>query len=108
MPTVTQQATPLRRAKYVTVEELVLSQYEIDRKRLNDELAKLRVPHEESTNVTESDVKHEVSGTTKSHPNAWETPTQKDLHAGSLRSPLQAKQHQSRLQPPRDGFNLCL
>ena len=102
--TVNQQATPLRRAKYVTVEELVLSQYEIDRKRLDDELAKLRVPHEESTNITEGDAKNE----TKSHPNAWETPTQKDLHAGSLRSPLQAKQHQSRLQPPRDGFNLCL
>jgi hypothetical protein len=93
-------ATPLRRAKYVTVEELVLSQYDVDRKRLNDELAKLRTPPEESADI--------VAGGDKTHPNARDTSIQNDLHSGSLRSPLLAKNHQSRLQPPRDGFNLCL
>lgn len=96
------RAAPLRRAKYVTVEEMVLSQYEIDRKRLDDELAKLRAPPQVSTNVDDED---------EGYPYAWATRhNQTDLHAGSLRSPLHTKpkHHHSRLQPPRDGFNLCL
>lgn len=94
------RVAPLRRAKYVTVEEMVLAQYEIDRKRLDDELAKLRAPPEVSSSVDGEDEKY---------PYAWATRNnQADLHVGLLRSPLHAKHPHSRLQPPRDGFNLCV
>lgn len=106
-------ANSLRRAKYVNVEELVLSQYVIDRKSLDDELAKLRAPSE-ATNAAcgdpgkEPGSPNEVTGSTKVQYNSLETPNQNDLQAGSHRSPFHAKHHLSRLQPPRDGFNLCL
>lgn len=112
--TMSPKATPLRRAKYVTVEELVNSQYDINRTMLVDELAKLRAPAGESAAAggdrKEPSSPSEVGGSTKAQPTTCETPTQHqhDLHASSLRSPLHAKHHHSRLQPPRDGFNLCL
>jgi len=97
-------AMPLRRATYVNVDKLVRSQYDIDMKKLADELAKLK---DDGTQQNE-DVSSPGSPPVK--PNAWATtnlsvlPTLKH----HTQTPLSGKFHQSRLQPPRDGFNLCL
>lgn len=106
------KATPLRRATYVNVDKLIRSQYEIDLQRLTDELAKLKArkngdpAEKENENIGVGG----TGGVDVVKPNAWATTKLSVLPGGPLRSPLPHSKyhHQSRLQPPRDGFNLCL
>ena len=118
-------AMPLRRATYVNVDKLVRSQYDIDLKVLTAEIAKLKSKDDGTPNIylddTDSPKSGDANDTKKKNvsspgsppvkPNAWATtnlsvlPTLKH----HTQTPLSGKQfHQSRLQPPRDGFNLCL
>lgn len=119
-------AVPLRRATYVNVDKLVRSQYDIDLKTLTDELAKLKSKDDGAPNIYLDDTDSPKSGDNNANdtknkdvsspgsppvkPNAWATtnlsvlPTLKH----HTQTPLSGKFHQSRLQPPRDGFNLCL
>ena len=114
---------PLRRATYVNVDKLVRSQYDIDLQRLTDELAKLKAKNEAPKEVGDNsgdgtndegggvgDSPGGGSGPTKptnAPTNAWAGTNLSVLPGGPLR--LHPKyHHQSRLQPPRDGFNLCL
>ena len=113
---------PLRRAIYVNVDKLVRSQYDLDLQLLQDELAKLKAAAAESAskedqmNVSpgsggdDSTRKSEgsTSGASKPTTNAWSGTNLSVLPGGPLKAPLPGKYHQSRLQPPRDGFNLCL
>jgi len=103
---------PLRRASYVNVDKLVRSQYEIDLQLLTEELAKLKAV---TNDVESEDGDNNVpgggdlkKGTGTNKPNAWSGNSLSVLPGGPLRAPLPGKYHQSRLQPPRDGFNLCL
>ena len=132
---------PLRRAKYVTVLELVSSQYNIDRTRLDHELSKLKKAaaaaatagdisedaaaaagggdDDRDANVVGDDAPVAGSNITKK-PNAWATTNLSLLPGGPLGNTTTTPtlpstttggaghHHQSRLQPPRDGFNLCL
>ena len=121
------KAAPLRRATYVNVDHLVRSQYDIDLQRLTDELAKLKAPKNNEPSSNSKEAAHENDGdggdakeggagsegagsSAGGKPNAWSGTNLSVLPGGPLRSPLpHAKyHHQSRLQPPRDGFNLCL
>ena len=132
----TATTTPLRRAVYVNVEKLVRSQYSIDLKRLKDELDKLETTtttktskepcfvsanetrgsnfSEEARCMSEERVGREgderlpgssSGGDARSSPAAISIlPTGTRQHS----LPHPKKHHQSRLQPPRNGFNLCL
>ncbi|KAL9189111.1 hypothetical protein ACHAXT_011601 [Thalassiosira profunda] len=95
-------AVPLRRATYVNVDKLVRSQYDVDLPRLTSELAHLK----KDAPAVEGD---DAEGTPPK-PNAWATSPLSVLPSGPIRGPLPPHkfQHQSRLQPPREGFNLCL
>ena len=95
-------AVPLRRATYVNVDKLVRSQYDVDLPRLTSELAHLK----KDAPAVEGD---DAEGTPPK-PNAWATSPLSVLPSGPMRGPLPPHkfQHQSRLQPPREGFNLCL
>jgi hypothetical protein len=104
----------LRRAKYVTVEELVISQYDVNRQRLEYELAKLKASIK-SENADGDDANKkgygnpsEDAGLVGAKSNAWAATNLSVLPGGPLRAAIPGKYHQSRLQPPRDGFNLCL
>ncbi|KAL3806472.1 hypothetical protein ACHAXA_000681 [Cyclostephanos tholiformis] len=120
----------LRRAKYVNVLELVLSQYDLNRSRLHDELAKLRAERDtedalppvvggdddadelaverDDTATHIEDAAAAGGGSTgiAKHDNARAATNLSVLPGGPSIPP--EKHHQSRLQPPRDGFNLCL
>ncbi len=108
----------LRRAKYVNVMELVLSQYDLNRSRLHDELAKLRAKRDTEDalppvvggddDADQLAVERDDTGSTgiAKHDNARAATNLSVLPGGPSIPP--EKHHQSRLQPPRDGFNLCL
>ena len=97
---------PKRKAVYVTIETLVHSQYNIDLPRLKDELRTL----------TTQDTDVAASGTLAN--NLHSNEEMKENKEPTLRSSfssysqssisLAKHHHQSRLQPPRDGFNLCV
>jgi hypothetical protein len=113
----TDRSVPLRRAAYVNVNQLVRSQYEIDLQILEKELAKLNAtntsPQDENVDGwgdTSKGALNEGIGLTTpvKPPNAWASKKLSVLPGGPSKTPLPGKSHQSRLQPPRDGFNLCL
>lgn len=113
-PTQPTVVSPLRRAKYVNVKELVLSHYDVNRQRLEYELAKLKASND-SEKVESGDAYKQGCDThiedavlSGAKPNAWVASNLSDLPGGPLRAPIPGKYHQSGLQPPRDGFNLCL
>ena len=99
---------PLRKATYVNVDKLVRSQYDIDLQRLTDELAMLKAPSQKEQHADDGgegrDGRPSTPDTTK--PNAWAT--NKNLNVLSGNRHHSKYHHQSRLQPPRDGFNLCV
>ncbi len=105
----------LRRAKYVNVEELVLSQYDVDWQQLEYELTKLKASSNDSENVHGDDAKKkgddypcEDAVLVGAKPNVLAATNLSVLPGCPLRVPIPGKYHQSRLQPPRDGFNLCV
>ncbi len=110
----------LRRATYVKVDELIKSTYDIDLQRLSSELAKLRTAKEEKDllssqgdggeNISPSSSGGDGPPSVTKPPvkNAWAATNLSVLPGGPLRAPLPGKHTQSRLQPPRDGYNLCL
>lgn len=75
------QSSPLRRAAYVRVADLMIP-YRIDPQRLEDELVRVRLTPKEK-----SDIDSLVTSST-------------DLDTTSPTT--------KRLQPPRGGFNLCV
>ena len=84
-------AAPRRRATYVHVSDLT-SAYNIDHARLEQELARVKVTRDASTEAnppTVSDADEEATQTA-------------DLDAALVNIP------QKRLQPPRGGYNLCV
>ena len=99
------RSVPLRRAAYVNVNQLVRSQYDIDFQLLEKELAKLKATTQDE-NVESEGIDHLT--TPVKPPNAWASKKLSVLPGGPSKTPLPGKSHQSRLQPPRDGFNLCL
>lgn len=99
-----------RKAAYVTIETLVNSHYNIDLQRLNDELRALKWSHDIEVAsaaaaapqaAAESAV--DISEETKEN----KEPSMRRTSSRSVSS-LAKYHHQSRLQPPRDGFNLCV
>ena len=100
---------PKRKAAYVTIEQLVKSQYNIDMQRLNDELRTLKVHDTEVATATAAAIQAAAEGTVS---RSEETKENKEppLRSSSSQSSfsLLKYQNQSRLQPPRDGFNLCV
>mmetsp|Transcript_23479 Transcript_23479/g.50871 ORF Transcript_23479/g.50871 Transcript_23479/m.50871 type:complete len:565 (+) Transcript_23479:129-1823(+) len=105
----------LRRASYVNVDKLVRSQYDIDLQLLTEELAKLKATehnneaeHDGGADEGDNSPGGEGARSAGAKPNAWSGTNLSVLPGGPLRAPLPGKYHQSRLQPPRDGFNLCL
>ena len=84
-------AAPLRRATYVHVSDLT-SAYNIDHARLEQELARVKVTRDAST---------EANPPTVSEADEEATQTA-DLDAALVNIP------QKRLQPPRGGYNLCV
>lgn len=97
---------PKRKAAYVTIEQLVNSQYNIDMQRLNDELRSLKAHDEEvAAAVPQAELDGPVSRSEETKENK-EPPIRSSSSQSSFSL---AKYHnQSRLQPPRDGFNLCV
>ena len=99
---------PKRKAAYVTIEQLVKSQYNIDMQRLNDELRTLKV-HDTEVATAAAAIQAAAEGTVS---RSEETKENKEppLRSSSSQSSfsLLKYQNQSRLQPPRDGFNLCV
>jgi len=107
-PAVIESSLPKRKASYVNIETLVNSQYNIDLQRLNDELRTLKAHDTEVVAVAaapqaaaESAVC--ISEETKEN----KEPSMRSSCSHSTLS-LAKYHHQSRLQPPRDGFNLCV
>ena len=98
-----------KRAAYVTVEQLVNSQYNIDMQRLNDELRSLKAHDVEVAAVAAAVPQAALEGPVS---RSEETKENKEppIRSSSAQSSFSlAKYHnQSRLQPPRDGFNLCV
>jgi hypothetical protein len=105
---------PKRKAEYVTVESLVNSQYNIDLQRLNDELHILKAQGKETTTVAATATAAAVpQAAEKSGVRSFEeTKENKEprMRSSSSQSSFSLAKHhqQSRLQPPRDGFNLCV
>ncbi|KAL3778196.1 hypothetical protein ACHAW5_003962 [Stephanodiscus triporus] len=114
-PTQPTVVNPLRRAKYVNVKELVLSHYDVNRQRLDYELAKLKASND-SENVESGDAYKqggcdthiEDAALSGAKPYTWAASNLSDLRSGPFRVPIPGKYHQSSLQPPRDGFNLLV
>lgn len=95
------------------VKKLVSGTYDINFQRLQEELATLRAknsgePKEEHGIVTSGDSNDspEMTGSMEAKP--WSGKNLSVLPGGPLRYPHSKYHHQSRLQPPRDGFNLCV
>ena len=109
---------PKRKAEYVTVESLVNSQYNIDLQRLNDELHILKAQGKETTTVAATAAAAAAAAAVpqaaeKSGVRSFEeTKENKEprMRSSSSQSSFSLAKHhqQSRLQPPRDGFNLCV
>lgn len=135
-PAASKKPIPLRRATYVTIEKLVNSQYNFDLNKLNDELFRLRSEHGigDAAEPPASDEKENVDASTlptrraaatstsaaagvanlsieekgqESMPSAWANPLTTFSH---VLPPQSFKFHtqSNRLQPPKDGFNLCV
>lgn len=121
-------AAPLRRAKYVNVNKLVTSQYDVDLQALKDELEKLKLSknniieppsqayNQNAVDAVSGDISSSKGGVNKC---IMTTPVKKPawgngnliLPGGAFKTtplPVPGKYHQSRLQPPREGFNLCV
>lgn len=79
-----QPKTPLRRAVYVHVSDL-LSAYNIDHSKLEEELRRVKV--------------NRVQASTRT------TPESSNL---GVPTELDTSSNQKKLQPPRGGFNLCV
>ena len=113
-------AASLRRAKYVNVNKLVTSQYDVDLQVLKDELEKLEPPSPQAYNQNAVDAVSGDMSSSKGGVNKciMTTPVKKPAWGGNLilpggafkttPLPVPGKYHQSRLQPPREGFNLCV
>lgn len=114
-------AAPLRRAKYVNVNKLVTSQYDVDLQALKDELEKSKKEppsqayNQNAVDAVSGDMSSSKGGVNKC---IMTTPVKKPAWGGNLilpggafkttPLPVPGKYHQSRLQPPREGFNLCV
>jgi len=100
---------PKRKAAYVTVEQLVNSQYNIDMQRLNDELRSLKAHDVEVAAVAAAVPQAALEGPVSRSEETKENKEPPIRSSSSQSSFSLAKYHnQSRLQPPRDGFNLCV
>ena len=137
-PSGTGEVPPLRRATYTSIDKLVLSQYDVDMKKLESELSKLRTGisslkedtdatdiagsgGEPQDNITPTGEEKVESPPKNSPPRAWTGndpsnplisvfPDSGSVSVGSSQPQLQQNKypHLNRLQPPRDGFNLCV
>lgn len=101
---------PKRKAAYVTVEQLVNSQYNIDMQRLNDELRSLKAHDVEHVAAVAAAVPQAALEGPVSRSEETKENKEPPIRSSSSQSSFSlAKYHnQSRLQPPRDGFNLCV
>ena len=100
---------PKRKAAYVTIEQLVNSQYNIDMQRLNDELRSLKAHDVEVAAVAAAVPQATLDGPASRSEETKENKEPPIRSSSSQSSFSLAKYHnQSRLQPPRDGFNLCV
>lgn len=103
---------PKRKAAYVTIENLVNSQYNIDLQRLRDELRTLKA-HDNDLSAEADAAKPAADSAVGSSEEAKEN-KEPSMRASMRSSSSQSSfslakyHHQSRLQPPRDGFNLCV
>eukprot|EP00986_Skeletonema_menzelii_P021053 scaffold33006_cov154-Skeletonema_menzelii.AAC.2 len=101
---------PKRKAAYVNIETLVNSEYNIDLQRLKEELRTLKA-HDADETVDDNATAAEsaVGGSEETKENK-EPSTRASIRSNSSHSSfsLAKYHHQSKLQPPRDGFNLCV
>mmetsp|Transcript_8636 Transcript_8636/g.13017 ORF Transcript_8636/g.13017 Transcript_8636/m.13017 type:complete len:501 (+) Transcript_8636:92-1594(+) len=100
---------PKRKAAYVTIATLVNSQYNIDLQKLKDELRTLKshdadVTAEAAAPQAASESAVGSSEETKEN----KEPSMRSSSCSHSSLSLAKYHHQSRLQPPRDGFNLCV
>ena len=101
---------PKRKAAYVTIESLVNSQYNIDLQRLKEELRTLKAHDaDETVDANATAAENAVVGGEEAKENK-EPSMRSSIRSSSSQSSfsLAKYHHQSRLQPPRDGFNLCV
>ncbi len=105
---------PKRKAAYVTIENLVNSQYNIDLQRLRDELRTLKAHDADLVAEAETDTAKAAAdsavGSIEEAKENKEPSMRASMRSTSSQSSfsLAKYHHQSRLQPPRDGFNLCV
>jgi hypothetical protein len=102
---------PKRKASYVNIETLVNSQYNIDMQRLKDELRTLKA-HDTEVAATAAAAAAPQAAAVSAVGSSEETKENKEpsMRSSCSHSSLSLAKyhHQSRLQPPRDGFNLCV
>lgn len=102
---------PKRKAAYVTIATLVNSQYNIDLQRLKEELRTLKAHDaDETVDANATAAESAVGGSEETKENK-EPSMRASIRSSSSQSSFSLAKyhhHQSRLQPPRDGFNLCV
>ncbi|EJK57349.1 hypothetical protein THAOC_22618 [Thalassiosira oceanica] len=95
---------PLRRAKYHRVEELVSSHYDVCLTSLKDQLATLRA---EQSVVGKTSFPEDLGSADAT--NVWSLQVLPEQRKGRpSHTPAPPKHFHTRLQPPREGSNLCL
>ena len=102
---------PKRKAAYVTIESLVNSQYNIDLQRLKEELRTLKAHDaDETVDANATAAESAVVGGSEEAKENKEPSMRSSIRSSISQSSfsLAKYHHQSRLQPPRDGFNLCV